>query len=324
MPILASGFRPPPFLCNGHLQTILPVLLPRRLNVAFEPERLELKDGDFLDLDWARIGGSKLVILSHGLEGCSDDDYNLGMASALNAAGWDVLAWNFRGCGKEMNRLPRLYHSGDTGDLATVIRFAASRYPRIALIGFSLGGNLTLKYLGEASPHPAVIAAVAISVPVDLAATARRLDRRWSNGIYRRRFIKSLMAKVEIKARRFPDNFDMNRSRMIRTFREFDDRYTAPIHGFRDAADYWQRSSARQYLHGITIPTLLLNAGDDPFLAPESFPFAEAERNPCLFFEVPESGGHLGFIDLARGIEPWFERRVVEFLAPTQLVKNEC
>ncbi|HZC36253.1 MAG TPA: alpha/beta fold hydrolase [Chthoniobacterales bacterium] len=315
MPVLTSGFRPPPFLCNGHIQTILPVLWPRQLDVAFERERLELEDGDFLDLDWSRTGGAELVILSHGLEGCSDDHYNLGMTRALNAAGWDVLAWNLRGCGKEINRLPRLYHSGETGDLAAVICFAATRYSRIALIGFSLGGNLTLKYLGEASPHPAVIGAVAISVPVDLAATARALDRHWSNRLYRRRFIKSLMAKVEIKARRFPNNFDISQSRIIQTFQEFDDRYTAPIHGFRDAADYWQKSSAQQYLHRITIPTLLLNAGDDPFLTPESFPFAEAERNACLFFEVPESGGHLGFIDLARGIAPWSERRVVEFLA---------
>jgi hypothetical protein len=315
MPIVASGFRPPPFLCNGHIQTVLPMLLRRRLNVVFERERLELNDGDFLDLDWSRTGGSKLVILSHGLEGCSDDRYNLGMASVLNAAGWDVLAWNLRGCGEEMNRLPRLYHSGETGDLGAVIRFAATKYPRIALIGFSLGGNLTLKYLGETSPHPAIIGAVAISVPVDLAAAARALDRHWSNRIYRRRFIKSLIAKVEIKARAFPDHFDTSRSRVIRTFQEFDDRYTAPIHGFRDAADYWQRSSAQQYLHRIAIPTLLVNASDDPFLTPKCFPFAEAERNPCLFFEAPNSGGHLGFIDLARGAEPWSERRVVEFLA---------
>ena len=205
MPILASRFRPPPFLRNGHIQTILPVLLPRRLSIAFERERLELEDGDFLDLDWARMGGDKLAILSHGLEGCSDDGCNRGMATALHAAGWDALAWNLRGCGQEINRLPRFYHSGETGDLGAVIRFAATRYSRIALIGFSLGGNMTLKYLGEASPHPAVIGAVAISVPIDLAATARALDHRWSNRIYLRRFIKSLIAKVENKARRFPE-----------------------------------------------------------------------------------------------------------------------
>jgi predicted alpha/beta-fold hydrolase len=244
------------------------------------------------------------------------------MATALHAAGWDALAWNLRGCGKEMNRLPRSYHSGETGDLGAVIRFAATRYSRIALIGLSLGGNMTLKYLGEASPHPAVIGAVAISVPIDLAATARALDHRWGNRIYLRRFIKSLIAKVETKARRFPDQVDASRIRTIRTFQEFDDRYTAPIHGFRDAADYWKKSSARQYLDRITIRTLLLNAYDDPFLTPGCFPFAEAEQNPYLFFEAPESGGHMGFVDLTRGSEPWFERRVVEFLATSVLVED--
>jgi predicted alpha/beta-fold hydrolase len=315
MPIVTSRFHPPAFLRNGHIQTILPALLPRRLSIAFERERLELEDGDFLDLDWARIGGDKLAILSHGLEGCSDGDYNRGMATALHAAGWDVLAWNLRGCGKEMNRLPRSYHSGETGDLGAVIRFAATKYPQIALIGFSLGGNLTLKYLGESSPHPTVIGAVAISVPIDLAASARALDQRWSNRIYLRRFMKSLIAKVEAKALRFPDHLDTSQCRTIRTFQEFDDRYTAPIHGFRDAADYWAQSSARQYLDRITVPTLLLNARDDPFLTPECFPFAEAEQHSYLFLEAPESGGHMGFIDLARASEIWSERRVVEFLA---------
>jgi uncharacterized protein len=160
---------------------------------------------------------------------------------------------------------------------------------------------------------------VAISAPIDLAASARALDQRWSNQIYLRRFIKSLVAKVETKALRFPDQLDASWSRTIRTFQEFDDRYTAPMHGFRDAADYWKKSSARQYLDGITIPTLLLNAHNDPFLAPGCFPFAEAEQNVCLFFEAPESGGHMGFVDLKRGSGPWFERRVVEFLATSVL-----
>jgi predicted alpha/beta-fold hydrolase len=319
MPILASRFHPPPFLGNGHVQTILPALLRRPLSIVFERERLELEDGDFLDLDWVQMGRDKLAILSHGLEGCSDDRYNRGMATALHAAGWDALAWNLRGCGKEMNRLPRLYHSGETGDLGAVIRFAATKYSQIALIGFSLGGNFTLKYLGEATPHPAVIGAVAISVPIDLAASARALDQRWSNRIYLRRFIKSLIAKVETKALSFPDQIDASWSQTIRTFQEFDDRYTAPMHGFRDAADYWKKSSARQFLERITIPTLLLNAYNDPFLTPGCFPFAEAEQNSCLSFEAPESGGHLGFIDLTRGSEPWSERRVVEFLATSVL-----
>jgi uncharacterized protein len=284
---------------------------------------LELNDGDFLDLGWARIGADRLVILSHGLEGSADARYNRGMAARLNAAAWDVLVWDFRGCSQETNRLPRLYHSGETGDLGAVIDFAATRYSRIALVGFSLGGNLTLKYLGESSPHPAIVSAAAISAPLDLAATARSLDRHWGNRIYRRSFIKSLIAKVEAKAVRFPDKFNVSGIRMIRTFEEFDDRYTAPIHGFRDAADYWEKTSARQYLNRITVPTLILNACDDPLLTPESFPVAEAEGNPCLFLEMPKSGGHLGFIDLVRGIEPWSERRVVEFLEPRMDAKTK-
>ena len=314
MPVLMSRFRPPFFLCNGHIQTVLSALLPPRSDVTIQRERLELIDGDFLDLGWAGIGADRLTILSHGLEGSSDARYIRGMAAALNAAAWDVLVWDFRGCSQETNRLPRLYHSGETGDLGAVIDFAATRYSRIALVGFSLGGNLILKYLGESNPHPALVTAAAISAPLDLAATARALDRHWCNRIYRDSFIKSLIAKVEAKALRFPDKFDVSGIRLIRTFEEFDDRYTAPTHGFRDAEDYWEQTSARQYLSRITVPTLILNAGDDPLLTPESFPVTEAEGNPYLFLEMPKSGGHLGFIDLVRGIEPWSERRVVEFL----------
>jgi hypothetical protein len=315
MPIIPSHFRPPWFLRDGHVQTILPALLPRRIPLTIERERWELADGDFLDLDWARSGQKRVAIVSHGLEGCSGNAYVRGMAAALVAAGWDVLAWNFRGCSGEANRLPRFYHSGETGDLAAVIGHAAAFYERIALIGFSLGGNVTLKYLGEAEPHPAVIAGVGISVPVDLAASSRVLDGRWGNRIYLGRFMKTLVAKVRAKALQFPRQFDVAGAGAIRTFAEFDGRYTAPLHGFRDAPDYWARSSARQFLPGITVPTLLLNARNDPFLAPECFPFAEAEANPELFLEAPESGGHVGFLDLVHGIEPWSERRVVEFLA---------
>jgi predicted alpha/beta-fold hydrolase len=315
MPIIPSDFRPPLFLRNGHLQTILPALLPRRIPLRFERERWEMPDGDFLDLDWARKGHARLAILSHGLEGDSANNYIRGMAAALNAAGWDALAWNFRGCSGEPNRLPRFYHSGETGDLAAVIAHAAPAYPRIALIGFSLGGNVTLKYLGEAPPHPAVVAGVGISVPVELASSSRMLDQRWANGIYLRRFMKSLVAKVRAKALQFPDQFNVTGLEGVRTFALFDGRYTAPLHGFHDAHDYWTRSSARQFLPGITVPTLLLNARNDPFLGPECFPFSEAHLNPALFLETPPSGGHVGFLDLVRGIEPWSEQRVVKFLA---------
>jgi hypothetical protein len=314
MPIVSSAFRPPLLLRNGHVQTILGAVLRQGRAASFTRERLELADGDFLDLDWLRAGHPRLAILSHGLEGCSTNGYIRGLAATLQSAGWDALAWNFRGCGSEPNRLLRFYHSGETTDLAAVVQHAATTYPQIAVIGFSLGGNMTLKYLGEAPPHAAVVAGVAISAPVDLAASAGALDRRLSNRIYLRRFLKTLVAKVEAKAMRFPEQLDAAGARAMRSFQEFDNRYTAPLHGFRDAADYWRQSSARQYLTGIKVPALLLNARNDPFLPSECFPFPEAEANPCLFLEAPCSGGHVGFLDFAAGLQPWSDGRIVEFL----------
>jgi predicted alpha/beta-fold hydrolase len=315
MPIIPSRFQSPRFLRNGHAQTILPVLLSRRINVELERDRLELDDGDFLDLDWARNGQDRLAILTHGLEGCSTQPYIRGLAVALGAAQWDVLAWNFRGCSGEPNRLLRAYHSGETSDLTSVIaRAVALGYRRIALVGFSLGGNMVLKYLGEAPPDPAVKAGVAISAPVDLAACARKLDHLWVNRLYLQRFLFSLAAKIEAKAILFPDRIDANGVRKVRSFQEFDDRYTGPMHGFRDAEDYWKQASARQFLSRISVPTLLLQPRNDPFLAPEAFPWDEAEANENLFLEAPESGGHVGFLDLQHGLQPWSEGRVVEFL----------
>jgi predicted alpha/beta-fold hydrolase len=296
------------------VQTILPVLLPRRFRDTFARERLELPDGDFLDLNWQRSGASRVAVISHGLEGSSGNGYVRGAARALRVAGWDVLAWNYRGCSRDPNRLVRFYHSGETSDLGAVIDRAARDYPAVALVGFSLGGNMTLKYLGEAPPHPAVVGGVAISTPVDLASSARALDERPANRIYLRRFMETLVAKVVAKAVHFPDELDLTGIDRVRTFAEFDDRFTARLHGFRDAADYWERSSARRYLDGITLPALLINSRDDPFLTADSLPFAEAERSAFFHLEVPEHGGHVGFLDLADGLQPWSERRIVQFL----------
>jgi len=311
MPLLESRFRPPLFLRNGHLQTILGALLPRRFRNNVLAERLELPDGDFLDLDWVKAGHRRLAVISHGLEGSSKNRDIRGLSAALNKAGWDTLAWNFRGCSGELNRCLRFYHSGETGDLSAVLSHAAGSYSRLALVGFSLGGNMILKYLGEGNVHPDLQAAVAVSVPVDLASSARALDRRPGNQIYLRRFMKSLAAKVEAKAKQFPTEIDATGVRDVRSFSIFDDRYTARIHGFRDAEDYWSQSSAIGYLNRISIPTLLLNAKDDPFLSLESFPSTEGRQNPCLSLETPNSGGHLGFLD-AQGF--WIERRIPEFL----------
>lgn len=318
MPVLISQFQPPALLRNGHLQTILPALLPQRHQLAREYEKLDLKDGDFLDLYWIRSARKRLAIVSHGLEGSADALYIRSMSAALKADHWDVMTWNYRGCGAETNLLLRSYHSGESNDLRIVIDHAAGSYEEIVLIGFSLGGNITLKYLGEAAPHPRITRAAAVSAPVDLASCARVLDELPSNRFYLRRFLKTLIAKMELKARRFPGQLDIANIRAIRSFREFDDRYTAPLHGFIDAADYWARASSLPHLPNITVPALLLNARNDPFLSEESFPYALAEAHEWLSLEAPASGGHVGFLDGLGAHHSWAERRIIEFLREGQ------
>lgn len=314
MPLISSAYLAPPGLRNGHVQTILPVLLPRRRPKWQRRERLDLPDGDFVDLDWFSGGHSRLVILSHGLEGSAEAIYMRGMAATLTAAGWDVLGWNFRGCSGPSNRLPRSYHSGESADLRVVIEHAAQDYARIALVGFSLGGNITLKCVGEAEAHPAVVAAVAVSAPVDLASSAEALDNRSGNRIYLKRFLQTLINKTALKARQFPSDILTDGIHAIQTIRDFDDRYTAPLHGFRDADDYWARASSLPHLAKIRVPSLLLSARNDPLLAEPSFPEALALASDLFHLEAPPEGGHVGFIDFAHGLQPWHERRVVQFL----------
>lgn len=309
----------PWWLPGGHLQTIVPALWRRRVRVTLERERLELEDGDFLDLEWRREGAGRLAILSHGLEGDAGASYIQGMAGTLVRRGWDVLAWNYRGCSGEMNRLPRFYHSGATEDLEAVLGHALRVHPanQIDLVGFSLGGNLTLKYLGERgdSVSPRLGRAVAFSVPCDLACSSRMLDTGFNREVYMRRFIKTLADKVRRKHSMFPEAMDPSGLESIRTFREFDDRYTAPLHGFRDAEDYWERSSSKSFMEGIRVPALLVNAENDPFLGPGCYPREQADRNPFFMLEVPKSGGHVGFSRSGPGRgEDWMSLRAARFL----------
>jgi hypothetical protein len=316
MPIISdSSYRPPSWLPGGHAQTIHPVLFREAPVVIMRAERLELDDGDFLDLEWSGGGGEKLAIISHGLEGSSRAKYVRGMATALLKRGWDILAWNFRGCGDEPNRLPSFYHSGKTDDLELVIRHAMAVSPakQIDLIGFSLGGNLTLKYIGERGRaiDPVIHRAIAFSAPCELACSSAELSK-WQNRIYMERFLKTLRSKVVAKHEQFPEALDVTGVAAMRTFAQFDDRFTAPLHGFEDAADYWMRSSSRQYLKNISVPTLLINAANDPILGPDCYPFPEAEQNGSFFLEVPAEGGHVGF---GAGKEYWSEKRAVDFLS---------
>lgn len=318
MPLIPeSSYRAPSWLAGGHLQTIFPALFRRVRKITGNPERLELPDGDFIDLEWAGRGSRRLAILSHGLEADFLTGYIQGMAAALVRRGWDVLVWNFRGCGKGPNRLLRMYHSGATEDLDAVVRHALANHAAdaIALAGFSLGGNLTLKYLGEnaAGLPERIRGAVALSVPCDLACSSRELSLL-SNRIYMERFLIALRSKIRVKDRMFPGSLDLTGLSRVRTFQEFDDRYTAPIHGFRDAADYWERNSCRRFMAGIRVPTLLINARNDPFLGPDCYPEAEAAASEWLHLETPATGGHVGFPSFGNGGEYWSETRASEFL----------
>jgi hypothetical protein len=304
------------------LQTIIPALFRKVVSSPYTRERITTPDGDFLDCDWLYAASSrpsqKLVIISHGLESNSHRPNVLGMARAVSLCGYDALAWNFRGCSGEPNRLPRAYHSGATEDLHTVLDHVAAKYDEIYLIGFSLGGNLTLKYLGEQSEalSPKVKKAVVFSVPCDLAASSKQLSRV-SNRLYERRFLNSLRQKIEQKATLFPNQISLAPylKKQIKTLRDFDNYYTAPLHGFQNAEDYYAKCSAKQFISRITIPTLMVNAKNDVFLAPSCYPFDEAKSSDVFFLETSESGGHLGFITkkTPHGLY-WSEMRALGFI----------
>ncbi|MBN2428773.1 MAG: alpha/beta fold hydrolase, partial [Deltaproteobacteria bacterium] len=267
-------YQSPWWLPSSHLQTVYPVLFRNIVLPPYGRERLELHDGDFLNLDWLLLGNKRLVIISHGLEGHSKRAYVMGMAQMAINEGWDVLAWNFRGCGGENNRLPRLYCNADTEDLHAVLSCAEARgYSQIALVGFSMGANVNLLYLGrEASRVPeCVVAAVAISAPCDLKGCANALARPECK-LYMKRFLAELRKKLEIKQRQFPHLISLEGYEKIKDFRGFDDRYTAPFHGFANAEDYWERCSCLPRLESIRVPTLLINAANDPFLSPSCYP----------------------------------------------------
>ncbi len=312
-----NQYRPPPFFGNGHTQTIFPTLFRTIPEVKYRRERLDTPDGDFLDLDWSRVGSRHLAILSHGLEGHTDRAYMRGMVRALNRAHIDALAWNYRGCSEELNRLLRMYHNGTFDDLHHVVHHAAAagNYQTVFLIGFSMGGNMTMLYLGkQAEEVPSwVKAAVGFSVPCDLTDASRQLDRR-ANAIYMQRFLKSLHLKIKAKQARFPTALDDTDYYKIKTFRQFDDRYTAPIHGFADAADYWRRCSCKQWLTKIKMPVLLVNALDDPILADGCYPVDECRQNPHVILETPRYGGHVGFVAFNSKGCYWSEERALKFI----------
>ena len=318
MPVISpSSYRPPFLFSNPHIQTVFPSLLRRVTGIHYYRERIGTPDGDFLDLDRSDVGSQRLAIILHGLEGDSRRSYVLGMVKAVNKKGWDALALNFRGCSGECNRRVRFYHSGDTEDLDSVVSHVVENrdYSEVALIGFSLGGNVILKYLGERGTqvHPLIKKAVVFSVPCDLESSSHQLASS-GNRIYLIRFLRLLRKKIRMKMAIMPEGINDNGYRRIKTFKDFDDRYTAPIFGFEDAEDYWRKAASKPFLGQISIRTLLINAADDPFLTPACYPIEEATINPKLFLEIPKHGGHVGFISFDNQGEYWSETQAVSFI----------
>lgn len=312
MPLVESIYQPPFFLFNTHVETIVPSIF-RTVPGSYTRERIELHDGDFLDLDWFSKSGDKLVIISHGLEGSSERHYAKGMAAFFFKQGWDAVAWNCRGCSGEINRLPQFYHHGATEDLAAVVDHAVAKgYKHIALVGFSMGGSMTLKYLGEQGMHSKIKSATVFSVPCHLGSSARELEKP-ANKFYLQRFLKKLEKKMRAKSHMFPELISIKGFKNISSFREFDNRYTAPLHGFIDADDFYSSASCGPYLSAIHTPALIVNAINDPFLPEACYPYALAKDHNYVHLETPGKGGHVGFSS-TRLSENWMEKRAFEFI----------
>ncbi|APQ17137.1 YheT family hydrolase [Maribacter hydrothermalis] len=316
MPIINSTYNPPFLFKSGHISTIYSGLLRKVENLDQIRIRINLPDTDYLDLDWSysKTSSKKLVLIIHGLEGSSKRAYIKGSAKALTESGFDVCAINLRGCSGTMNNLYRSYHSGATEDLHAVISYVLQldQYPSIFLHGFSLGGNLLLKYLGEQRELPKeIIGAVAISVPCQLADSLHHL-LQFKNILYAKRFKGNLIKKLKLKQQLFPDHISDTDIEAIKTLKDFDDFYTSKAHGFTDAMDYYKKSSSLQFLEAINIPTLIINAKNDSFLGKECYPIAIADQHKYLFLEIPKYGGHVGFY--GPNNYTYSEKRTIEFL----------
>ena len=301
MPIVSSNYNPPILFKNGHFSTIYSGLIRKIDSIHQERESLTLHDGDFLDLDWsyAKKPTKKLVIILHGLEGNAQRPYMTGSAKLFNEHCFDAICVNFRSCSGKTNNLYRSYHSGVTEDLEAVIDHVLStkKYDTIILNGFSLGGNVTLKYLGERNSVPKEIkAAIAVSVPCFLYGSMLELHK-FNNILYANRFKKHLLEKLVYKQKKFPKKVNNEILKKIKTLKDFDDLYTSKAHGFVDALDYYEKSSSLQFLPNIKTPTLIINAKNDSFLSSNCYPIKEAENNKSLFLEIPDYGGHVGFYD---------------------------
>lgn len=316
MPLLESNYNPPFLFKNGHFSTIYSGLLRKIVDFQQKRERIDLPDGDFLDLDWSfsSIRSEKVVLLLHGLEGNGQRPYITGSAKTFNEAGIDACALNFRGCSGETNRLFRSYHSGATEDLNAVVRYIleTKNYDEIYIKGFSLGGNMALKYVGEGREIPKELKGIiGVSVPCDLYSSLQELLKP-KNYLYALRFKNHLVKKLKLKQPLFPYKISNVDIKNINTLKDFDDIYTSKAHGFINALDYYEKCSCLQFLPSVQVPTLIINAQNDSFLGMECYPYREAKNNLHIHLETPKSGGHVGFFDF--GNTYYSEKRAIKFL----------
>lgn len=323
--LIKTTFKPAWWLKNHHCQTLYPSLLRKTASPLLRRERLITADNDFLDIDWCGEGDKPLVILLHGLTGSSQSSYIKGLQAELFAQQFRSVALNFRGCSGESNHVARCYHSGDTEDIDFLYQTLRTREPdtAIAVIGFSLGGNVLLKWLGEQGDKLSLFAAVAVSVPLVLGTCASKLDHGFSK-LYRAKLLRELKIYIRNKqlhleklghqqeAEKIAQLGDLSD---INSFWQYDERIVAKLHGFKSADDYYHRSSSRQFLKNIAVPTLVIQAIDDPFMTAEVLPHAE-ELSKNVHLEITPAGGHVGFISGKNPFKPlyWLEKRIPEFL----------
>lgn len=311
------NYRPPRWLIGGHAQTILPALAMKPPRPDYRRELWDTPDGGRIALDFVDgEAGAPLVVLFHGLEGSSDSHYARALMRAVAARGWHGAVPHFRGCGGVDNPLPRAYHAGDAAEVRWILKALSARFPLMAVAAVSLGGSMLLNYLADEGQAALPRAAAAISAPLDLVAASTRLDKGLGKLLYTRMFLDTLKPKALAALQRHPDLFDGPAVRKARTFIEFDNLVTAPLHGFGTALNYWRAASSKPRLKQIACPTLVLNARNDPFLPASALPDAR-DAAACVTLEFPEAGGHVGF---ATGPFPgridWLPQRLLAFFEP--------
>lgn len=311
MPIVKSNYRPPTYLFSRHLQTVAPFILVKPDNTLYQTEKFELSDGDFLELDWIKSKSDRLMILCHGLEGNSRSHYVQQMATHFSKLGWDILAINVRGCGRKINRLPVLYHAGATNDIEEVVSTYAQKYKAVTLVGFSFGANMLLNFASRHTVPKNVCAVAGFSVPCDIKGAEKKLDRV-DNRIYSKKFLEKLKNRIRKLENLHPDVINAKDIDKINSLQSFTRKIASPYCGFNSVEDYYAAGSCLTSLRNAKLPTLVVNAQNDPFLSKSCYPTKLAQSSSVVFFDNPNKGGHSSFP--INGKESWMPKKMQEFL----------